>query len=80
MSEQKTFEFESIPESQNVTIDPLSASEVKTNTTKEDNEGSIKYPHYFRISKESLVNIVEDYTRRDFSQEIDRLEAMGGGY
>ena len=40
--------------------------------------GVIKYPDSFKVSKEFLMKLVENYTMRSFSEEIDKLEAFRG--
>ena len=45
---------------------------------KDENEGLIKYPQIFQVSQDVLVGIVKEAEKRKFSEEIDRLETLGG--
>lgn len=45
---------------------------------KDEAESLIKYPQTFQISQEVLINIVKDAENRKFSEEVDKLENLGG--
>ena len=73
MSEQKNFELESIADPHYISMDPNIFQ-------KKKEELFICDPDSFKSSKEVLMNIVKDYINRNFSEEIDKLEAMGGSF
>lgn len=45
---------------------------------KDEKEGLIKYPEIFQVSYDILLNVVETAQSRKFTEEIDKLEILGG--
>ena len=70
MAEQPNIEFKNLNE-------PLSVMNER-DSPRGKMTGVIKYPGCFKVSKEFLMKLVEAYTLRSFSEEIDKLEAFGG--
>jgi hypothetical protein len=78
MLEPKNFELDSNNKTNSVY--PISPNEDKNvvSPNKEEIEGLIKFPETFQISQDLLINIIKETEKRKFSEEIDKLESLGG--
>ena len=47
---------------------------------KDESDGLIKYPQTFQISQDLLVSIVKEAEKRKFTEEVDKLEYLGGSF
>lgn len=47
-------------------------------SNKEEAECLILHPEIFQISQDTLVNFVKESEKRKFSEEIDKIEQIGG--
>ena len=74
MAEQPNIEFKNLNEPLRVSLNIMNG----TDSPRGKMTGVIKYPGSFKVSKEFFTSLVEDYTMRSFSEEIDKLEAFGG--
>ena len=74
MTEQPNIEFINLNEPLSVSLNVMNERDSSIGKMT----GVIKYPDSFKVSKEFLMKLMEDYTMRSFSEEIDKLEAFGG--
>jgi hypothetical protein len=47
------------------------------NVMKDETDTTIKHPNFFKISIEKILSIVQEWEKRTFCEEIDKLETYG---